>query len=131
MKTQNLTSNTKMILNKSNYKNFSFASEFADIIEYHAEGYNNEDEFLNNLKGFLEDLGKGGCISGIIGEFIYNSDCKDFYINHIDDLEEFKNNLEDNLGEKIQNRHDLPHYTFIVWLCFEEFAYDLYNTIFE
>jgi hypothetical protein len=117
------------LLQFSNYKNFSFAEDFASIIFVKAEDYDRQNNFKENLKGFLEDLRYGGCMSGIIGEFIYNTDIKEFYIKHLDDLEEFKNELEENLGE-IKNT-DLPHYTFIVWLCFEEFANDIYNTIFE
>lgn len=122
------TIKTNKLLNKSNNLNYSFAPEFLGIIQYHAENYDNKKEFKDNLKSFLEDLQKGGCISGMISNFIYHSDCKDFYIKHIDSLEEFRSDLEDCLGK---NRYDLPHYTFIVWLCFEEFCYDLYNNIFE
>jgi len=83
------------------------------------------------LKSFFEDLQHGGCISGMIGEFIYHADNKAFYIKHIEDLEDFKQELENNIGEPIKNRHNLVHYTFIVWLCFEEYCYNLYNAIFE
>jgi len=117
------------LLQFSNFENYSFAEDFASIINDKAEDYDRLKDYQENLKGFLEDLRYGGCMSGIIGEFIYNTDIKEFYIKHLDDLEEFKNELEENLGE-IKNT-DLPHYTFIVWLCFEEFANDIYNTIFE
>jgi hypothetical protein len=119
------------LLQFSSYKKFSFAEDFASIIFVKVEDYDRQNNFKENLKGFFNDLQQGGCISGIIGEFIYHNDCKDFYIKHIDDLEEFKNDLEDNIGDKIENRHNLPHYTFMCWVCFEEFAYDIYNTIFE
>jgi len=118
------------LLELSNFSNYSFAQSFTDIINEKAEDYDKLNTYENNLKGFLEDLRHGGCMSGIIGEFIYNSDNKAFYIEHLDDLEEFKNELEYMLGEEIKNK-DLPHYTFLVWLCFEEFANDLYMTIFE
>lgn len=83
------------------------------------------------LKSFFEDLQHGGCISGMIGEFIYHSDCKEFYIKHIDGLENYKEELEEQLGEQIANRHSLPHYTFLCWLCFEEYCRELYTNIFE
>jgi hypothetical protein len=118
------------LLELSNFSNYSFAQLFTDIINEKTEDYDRSKDYKDNLKGFLGDLRNGGCISGIIGEFIYNSDNKAFYIEHLDDLEEFKNELEDMLGEQIKNK-DLPHYTFLVWLCFEEFANDLYMTIFE
>lgn len=103
---------------------FSFEQEFKDIILRQVENY-------EEPKGFFEDLQHGGCMSGMISEFIYTSDLKEFYIKHLDDLEEFKNDFEDMLGEPVKDRHRLPHPTFVVWLCFEEYCYQLYNEIYE
>jgi len=114
---------------KSNYTDKTFTDSFNSIIEEKIQGYNGTAK--QQLKSFFEDLQYGGCQSGIIGEFIYNSDCKDFYINHIDDLEEMREDLEEQLGESIQNRNRLPHYVFMVWLCFEEYCHNLYSNIFE
>ena len=119
----------KNLLSKSNNTVYSFAYDFNAIINSQIDGYDGKTK--DKLKSFFEDLQKGGCISGMIGDFVYNSDCKDFYIKHIDDLEEFKTELEEQIGEPIENRHSLPHYTFVVWLCFEEYCNDLYNVLFE
>lgn len=116
-------------LQKSNYTDKSFSEEFNQIIINKVDGY--EGKTKQQLKSFFEDLQYGGCQSGMIGDFIYNSDCKDFYIKHLDELEEFKEDLEDSLGEPIQNSKKLPHYTFMCWIGFEEYCYDLYRTIFE
>lgn len=102
--------------------------DFNQIILGHTQNYGKDKAAL---KSFFEDLQYGGCISGLIGEFIYHNDCKEFYIKHIDALEEFKTELEEEMGEPIQNRHNSPHYTFMCWLCFEEYCYKLYNQIFE
>lgn len=118
------------IKENSNNSIYSFADEFNAIIESKAQGYDNEGNILDNLKGFLEDMQKGGCQSGIIGEFIYHADCKAFYIAHIDDLEEFKQELKENIGE-IKNRQALPHYTFMCWLAFEEYCFNIYSNLFE
>lgn len=126
------TKNSKTLINllsKSNYKEFSFVDDFNTIIADKITDY--DGTVKSQLKSFFNDLQYGGCQSGMIGDFIYNSDCKDFYIKHIDDLEQFKTDLEDQLGEPIKDRNSLPHYTFVVWLCFEEYCYDLYRTIFE
>lgn len=119
------------IKENSSYQIYSFADEFNAIIERKAEQYDTSEDELNNLKGFLEDMQKGGCQSGMISEFIYHADCKAFYIAHLDDLEEFKTELDDSIGEPIQNRQNLPHYTFICWLVFEEYCYNLYSNLFE
>jgi hypothetical protein len=116
-------------INSNFINDMSFVDDFKNIIVDRAIDYNGKAK--EQLKSFFEDLQHGGCISGIIGEFIYHNDCKEFYIKHIDDLEEYKTDLENNIGEPIQNRHGLPHYTFIVWLCFEEFCYNIYNNMFE
>ncbi len=109
---------------------YSFSNEFIEIIESGIEGsYLVGENLKNNIETFFNDLQQHGCISGMIGSFIYNSDCKKFYINHIDDLEEFKEEIEDEYGYEIENRKDLPHYVFMCWFCFEEFAYQLYNEI--
>lgn len=72
-----------------------------------------------------------GCASGVVPMFIYNSDCEDFYIKHIDDLEDYKQTMEDNLGEPISSKKGLPHHTFICWLCYEEFVYNLNGILFD
>jgi len=106
--------------------------DFDTIIRSNVTSYvNDETKDKQAFKSFLEDLGKGGCQSGFISEFIYHNDCKDFYIKHIDALEDFKTEMEEQIGEPIKNRQSLPHYTFVVWLAFEEYNYMLYSAIFE
>ena len=117
------------LLEKSNNKVYSFREDFEEIIKNKIEGYDGTTK--DKLKSFFEDMQRGGCVSGMIGDFVYHSDCKDFYIKHIEDLEEMKTEMEEQMGEPIKNRFELPHYTFLCWLCFEEYCYDLYNTIFE
>lgn len=102
--------------------------EFDAIILSNISNYGKDKEAL---KGFFNDLQNGGCQSGFINEFIYNDSCKEFYIKHIDSLEDFKTEMEEQIGESIKNRLELPHYTFMCWLCFEEYCYQVYNAIFE
>jgi len=118
------------ILNKhSENIEYSFKEDFCRIITDKCNGYDGKPK--DKLKSFFNDLQHGGCISGLIGEFIYHHDCKEFYIKHLEDLEEYKTELEENIGDTIENRHKIVHYTFVVWLCFEEFCYTLYTDIFE
>lgn len=119
----------KTILADNENNVYSFGKDFNKIILSHLDSYGKKDKA--SLKSFFEDLQKGGCISGMIGEFVYHSDCKDFYIKHIDDLEEFREELEEELGEPIKNRHNTKHYTFVVWLCFEEYCCKIYNEQFK
>lgn len=122
-------------------KVIKFIKEYSYQGDCFRGGYSFEDDFkkiildgiqdYNEPKGFFEDLQRGGCISGMISDFVYTSDLKEFYISHIDDLEDFKSCLDDMLGEPIKDRYKLPRPTFIVWLCFEEYCYQMYNDMYE
>lgn len=102
---------------------YDFVDELIEDMAGHAEGY-------DTPYGFFHDLSYGGCSSGMIGMFIYHADCKRFYIQHIDDLEEFVEDFEEEVGEPIRNDKRQPHYTFICWLCYEELAYNIARTLY-
>jgi len=106
------------------FGSYSFEEAFKDIILRQVDNY-------EEPKGFFEDLQHGGCMSGMISEFVYTSVIKDFYVEHLDDLEEFKTEFEESIGDTLPNRHKLPHPTFIVWLCFEEYCYRIYSELYE
>lgn len=114
---------------KSIYAEFDVCQAFNKIILSDLGSYDGTKK--EQLKSFLEDLQNGGCMSGMISEFIYHADCKKFYIEHLDDLENIREDLEDSLGEAVKNRHRLPHYTFMCWLCFEEYCFEIYRSHFE
>jgi hypothetical protein len=52
-------------------------------------------------------------------------------VRHIDDMENFISDMEDEIGEPIANRYELPHYTFVCWVCYEELAYRIYTELYE
>jgi hypothetical protein len=116
-------------LKENRFSNLEVSKDFNNIILNKIQGYDGKKK--DQLKAFLEDMQKGGCISGMVGDFIYHNDCKNFYIKHIDELEEMKQDYEEEIGEPIKNRHNLPHYTFVVWLCFEEYCYNIYTEYYE
>lgn len=97
--------------------------EFVEDMAYHASNYIYPD-------GFFEDLNYGGVASGIAG-YIYDYQCKETYLNYIDDLEDYAQNLEEELGESIQNTKHLRHYTFVCWVCYEELAHKIADTLWE
>jgi hypothetical protein len=116
-------------LEKSNYSRYPVSDAFNEIIRKSITSYSGKPR--EKLKSFFLDLQQGGCVSGMISEFIYHTDCKEFYIEFIDDLENIRTELEESIGEPIDNRFQAPHYTFVCWLCFEEYCYDLYSRLFE
>lgn len=105
------------------------AKEFNNIISYYLQGYDGKKK--EQFKSFCSDLQQGGCQSGMISDFIYSSDCKEFYIKHIDDLQSIKEDLEEEYGEPVQNRNNLPHYTFMCWLGFEEYVFSIGRDYFD
>lgn len=114
---------------KSLYAQYPVSRGFKEIILSDLDSYDGTKK--EQLKSYLEDLQRGGCMSGMISQFIYHADCREFYVAHLDDLESIREQLEDSLGEAVKNRHRLPHYTFICWLCFEEYCFDIYRKAFE
>ena len=68
----------------------------------------------------VEEISTHGCASGVLSDFVYYSDTKEFYTKHLDDIEDFIYDLEDDLGESI--RLDHPRYNSAVWLVTEESA---------
>ena len=110
---------------KDYIKKYDFAKDFLEDMAYNADGYNNPLEFF-------QDLQHGGCMSGMIGMIIYNDDCKKFYIEHIDSLEFFFDDLEKELGEPIQKKDCYPYrYVFICHLCYEELAFKIARELWE
>ena len=102
---------------------YNFCDDFIEIII-------NEIMNYDKPKSFFEDLQYGGCVAGLISDFIYNSDCLDFYKKYANDLECFKENLEDEYGMEIKQKEGVYYYVWIVWLSFEEFCSKLYNYLF-
>ena len=92
---------------------YSFSADMQEVLLDHMSKYDNP------LTG-LEEITTHGCVSGILTDFIYYSDTKEFYTKHIDDIESFIDDLEDDLGESI--RLDHPRYNNAVWLVAEQCA---------
>lgn len=102
---------------------YDFVGEILDDMAEHIEGY-------NTPLGFFKDLDYGGCESGLVGMFVYNPDCKNFYIQHIDSMEDFKEDWETMDVESVRNTKRLPHYTFLCWFCYEQVGYEIGRALF-
>lgn len=99
----------------------SFTEIFLKDMANHIEGY-------KTPLGFFQDL-QHGCQSGMIGMLIYNSDCKRLYIEHIDDMEEYVEEIFEEYGY-VKNKDHTPHYTWVCWMCYEELAFSIARTLF-
>lgn len=72
----------------------------------------------DEIKSYISDVLQHGCVSGIVSDLIYYTDTKDFYISHMDEIEELKNEVEDSLGEPLGI--GTPMFNWLAWFAYEE-----------
>lgn len=92
-------------LERCGVNDYSFSDELKEIFQDHILGYNRGEDFFDDLAH--------GCSSGILGEFIYYSDTKDFYLRHMDDIDNYINELGESFGEPIKLGE--PRFNDAVW----------------
>lgn len=114
----------KDVCTELNLNEYDFVAEFVEDMTYNITNY-------DNPLGFFQDLQKGGCASGMVGMLIYNSDCLALYGKYANDMEEFREELEEEIGSSINRDRNIPHYVWICWLCYEELAYKIARYLFE
>lgn len=85
-----------------------------DIIINYIEDYEN----FKDVRSFIEDIRNYGCISGMSGELIYYNDIKKFYINNLDEIQDYINELIDSGIYSINKLN----YNEVVWTTFESIA---------
>lgn len=95
--------------------------EVLEILENHIEDCENFEE----VKGFMEDLRANGCVSGMIGELTYYSDTKKFFIENLDEIQDYLNDL---IQEHVYSVGEFD-YNEIVWVVFEAIANEYFYTI--
>ena len=104
-------------------KEKKFVDEFVEDMAEHAENYLRPLDFFNDLTH--------GCQSGLIGMLIYNTDCLKIYNKYANDMEEFKESMEEELGTPICNKAGVPHATFVCWFCYEELGFQIARNLFN
>ena len=103
------------------YNLYSFSEELKDTYESEMSDYDNTD-------GFFDDLACSGCQGMALGGFIYHDELEDFYLRHHDDIESFKNYLEQDIGSPLYDGSG--HYAdFACWLVIEEVAYNVRDEV--
>ena len=95
--------------------------EVLDILVNHIKDYENFEEVRN----FMEDLRAYGCVSGMIGELTYYNDTKKFFINNLDEIQDYLNDL---IQERLYSINEFD-YNEIVWVVFETIANEYFYTI--
>lgn len=69
---------------------------------------------------YLEDVCNHGCVSGTVSQLIYYADTKKFFIEHIDEIDEMRSEMEDECGEPL--KIGTPLYNWLAWFAYEETA---------
>jgi hypothetical protein len=103
----------------------------AKIIASHADGSGYE----NGATGWLTDLAKGGCESGMVGELVYYRETCAFYETHKADINALLANMLDDMGAKSAAELfadkwdaedplalDVQNQNLLAWFAFEETA---------
>ena len=104
---------------------YDFVIEFIEDMADHIVNYPNPQDFF-------EDLMRGGCASGMIGMLIYNSDCLKLYDQYVDSMEEYKEDLEKEVGVIRQEKERrIVHYVWMCWLCYEEVALSIARFLYK
>ena len=93
------------------------------VASYILENYSSNDE----IKCFFEDLSRGGCESGMVGDLIYYNDTKAFFLKFESEIEDLKEELEDSLGETLKIKGKITNW--LAWFGFEETARNLSNEL--
>lgn len=112
------------LMERNGINDYSFSDELKEIFQNHILGYNRGEDFFDDLAY--------GCSSGILGEFISHSDTKDFYLRHMDDVDGYIIDLEENYGEPLSLGE--PRFNYAVWAVVEDMGYrigDDYRSVFD
>lgn len=95
--------------------------------------------YEDGARGFMRDLGHGGCVSGVVGELIYYSDTVKFYNRHKEEINALLADLLDAtgwsvrelFGDKWDDEDPLAlekyNQNLLAWFGFEETAFSLFQ----
>ena len=120
--------------------------------ESESESFTSESLTDINTIEYMNEIVKYGCKSGIVTELIYTENNIDFYNEYKNEIEEFINDIEMNIGiedireiikdweytneleHNVSNiDEDIKNYNSnvnsLVWLVFEEIVYNLLNEL--
>ena len=110
-----------------------------DVIEWlvdHAEYYDDRALAWESMRGVLQDLAYGGCLSGMVSHLIYNSDVLAYYDTHGAEcarvVQDVASDCGCSIGELLRDWDqsdpmalELNNRTKLVWAAFEQVAHDI------
>lgn len=69
---------------------------------------------------YLKDILNNGCQSGIVSQFIYYKDTKEFFKTYVEEIGELVEEMEESTGEPL--KIGSPIYNWLAWFGYEETA---------
>ena len=90
-----------------------------DAAHYVGNGETAKDAEYRAIKAAFHDFNMG-MASGIVGEVIYHHDCKAIFLKNYDEITERIEEIEEEIGEKLDDKNALPLHTFFVWTFYED-----------
>lgn len=115
------------LMERMDLDEYSFSNEVKEIFRERILDYDSGESFFINLAEF----GAGD----MLGDFVYYSQTKDFYLRNMDDIEKFAKEIEEELGQPLSLED--PRYHYLSRLVVEElgrrigddFQYVFYDTV--
>lgn len=105
--------------------NYSFTKDFVEGIAYKVS------DNVDNPSAYFEDVRFGGCASGVTMASNDMYVCKDFYIKHLDDIQRYIRKYEEEFGESVSWRTNVPYPVFAYWFVYEAFCDEIAKKLFE
>lgn len=101
------------LMERMELNDYSFSDEVKEYLQDGIRNYDRGESFFNDLSEF----GAGD----LLGDFVYYSQTKDFYLRYMDDIESFAREIEEELGQPLSL--DDPRFHYLSRLVVEEVAH--------
>lgn len=101
------------LMERMELNDYSFSDEVKEYLQDGIRNYDRGENFFNDLSEF----GAGD----LLGDFVYYSQTKDFYLRYMDDIESFAREIEEELGQPLLL--DDPRFHYLSRLVVEEVAH--------
>lgn len=101
------------LMERMELNDYSFSDEVKEYLQDGIRNYDRGESFFNDLSEF----GAGD----LLGDFVYYSQTKDFYLRYMDDIESFAKEIEEELGQPLLL--DDPRFHYLSRLVVEEVAH--------
>lgn len=101
------------LMERMELNDYSFSNEVKEIFRERILDYDSGESFFENLA----EYGAGD----MLGDFVYYSQTKDFYLRNMDDIESFAKEIEEDLGQPLS--FEDPRYHYLSRLVVEEVAH--------